>query len=222
MKQLSTRTIAIIALVAVAVLAIGVFAIQDHTKTPTQVVENGEGPENQEGQLRNEVVSSTSLQDLVENSETITLPEIDTSTWSGHYQSEDLGIEFDYPQEEEWFIRDDLFTNSVCIGTAKYDYEVFIEGEGECIIQISKAMFRGETSVERIEMKIVEELQNYYKYQNVKLPFFDKNAVIADESSIFIREGNLFLVIRFSQFTNNQDIKNIFYGVLQTLKPLSE
>jgi|GEM_PF-3273268 len=45
MKQLPTRTIAIIALVAVAVLAIGVFAVQDHTKTPDPVLENGEDPE---------------------------------------------------------------------------------------------------------------------------------------------------------------------------------
>ena len=50
MKQLSTRTLAIIAFVAVTVLAIGVFAIQDKTKTPTPIMENGEGEKNQNGE----------------------------------------------------------------------------------------------------------------------------------------------------------------------------
>ena len=48
MKQLSTRTIAIIALVAVAILAIGVFVVQDNTTNPPViVVENEEGHENE-------------------------------------------------------------------------------------------------------------------------------------------------------------------------------
>lgn len=53
MKQFSTRTIAIIALVAVAVLVIGVFAIQDRTQAPAPVVENGERLENQGENMEN-------------------------------------------------------------------------------------------------------------------------------------------------------------------------
>ena len=79
MKPLSTRTIAIIALVAVAVLAIGVFAIQDHTKAPTPVVGNGEGLENQESQGGN-----------MENEEEL--------VW---YEIPELGIEFQIDKKIE-------------------------------------------------------------------------------------------------------------------------
>lgn len=50
MKQLSTRTLAIIALVTMTVFAVVVFTIQNHTKPSIPAVENGDGREDQESQ----------------------------------------------------------------------------------------------------------------------------------------------------------------------------
>ena len=214
MKQLSTRTLTIIGLVAVAVFAVGFFVIQDQTKAPVPVVENGEGQEDKGEKPKNEIASSTSLQDLVENSETITLPEIDTSTWSGYYNSEDLGIEFNYPQEEGWFVRDDLFANSLCIGTTKYDYEVFIEGESECVVQVLLSSYSDATANVDLQKS---------SYNKMALPYFNEG--ILNEGAVyelFVENNSTVWRVFFLNYAKNSEVRDIFYGVLQTLKPISE
>ena len=82
MKQLSTRTISFISLIAITFLALGVFAIQKVYNTPLPIVEN-EKTETQETQEKNE--------------ETIT-ETIDTSNWKT-FRNEEYGFEFKLSDE---------------------------------------------------------------------------------------------------------------------------
>ena len=77
MKQLSTRTITIIiSLIALALLALGVFVTQKDKKI------------------------DLSYQDFLETyGERVTLPEVDTTGWET-YRDEDFGFEFQYPADE--------------------------------------------------------------------------------------------------------------------------
>jgi len=112
MKQLSTRTIAIIALVAVAILAIGVFAIQDYAKVPTPVVENGEGQENQ-GENTTEQAFVTDVNMNVEN-------------WQMK-ETEFFTIKF---PEEWYFLESKVITNNQDFNIDKYaDIGLFTEGK---------------------------------------------------------------------------------------------
>ena len=213
MKQLSTRTIALIALIAIAILALGVFSLQKSQQMPQNGVENEE-VEVVENQENIENRDSSTLQDLVENSETITLPEIDTSTWSGHYQSEDLGIEFDYPQEEGWFVRDDLFADSVCIGTTKYDYEVFIEGEGDCVVQVLLSSYSDATANVDLQKS---------SYNKIALSYFNEG--ILNEGTVyelFVENNSTVWRVFFLNYAKNSEVRDTFFGILQTLKPISE
>jgi len=85
MKQLSTRNIAIISLIAIAILALGVFVVQKSQKMPQNGVEN-------------EVVEFVGEEENQEkNNENI--PEtVDTSDWQT-YRNEELGFEFKLSNE---------------------------------------------------------------------------------------------------------------------------
>jgi hypothetical protein len=80
MKQLSTRNLTLIALVAVTVLAISVFAVQKDKEIPVPmpISENQENSENQG-----------------ENGENMT-ETVDTSDWK-IFKSDEVGISFEYP-----------------------------------------------------------------------------------------------------------------------------
>ena len=84
MKQLSTRTISFISLIAITFLALGVFAIQRVYNTPLPIAED-EKTETQE-----------------KNEKTIT-ETIDTSNWKT-FRNEEYGYEVNYPQD--WIKKD--------------------------------------------------------------------------------------------------------------------
>ncbi len=167
----------------------------------------------EEGQKEEKNNPPKTFQDLIDRSETITLPAVDTTKWTGYYRNEQLGIEFRYPKEEGWVVRDDLLEGSACIGTEKYG-NAFIEGEGECIVQITPSSL--------VDANANISMQKD-SYDRVELPYFKEGVLDRGQMFTMFVGNNVFMLrIFFLNYSQNYEVKDVYYGILQTLKPLTE
>ena len=99
MKQLSTRTLAIISLIAIAILALGVFVIQRVYNTPLSIVEN-------EVEQKEDEIKEKENSDFVQKEEYDFSKDLDVSTWKT-YESKKVGIRIKYPENWEIIVLED-------------------------------------------------------------------------------------------------------------------
>jgi len=221
MKQLSTRTIALIALVAVAVLAIGVFAIQDHTKTPTPGVENGEGQENQGESVEEKGENQDPGYDFSKD--------LDVSTWKT-YESEKVGVRITYP--EDWEV--------VVLENEKAGFALRSPEYSPIPIQSGKFYYDGEIYIDDISnpknLSIEELFQTFddlsgvwfskYDYEEVgvgkwKAVYFPELREIHRENYYVSTNRKLYSFgYKYSESRKNPDVSRILRKIVENFEPL--
>ncbi len=193
--------------------------IQEDSILP-EVTENHSKSTTEQSAQQSPQAPPSSLETLASQMKEMSLPIVDTNGWK-KYMSSSLNIEFMYPKE--WIIKihdeDSAFYGKICIGNAKFS-QVLIEGESECIIQFDKTKYP--------ENKLVEEIQKNYKstqFSSIKSLQMSPLALhINDGLSAhvyFVGEGavqKIALQQLVSIGDEDAEIRQVFYGILSTLK----
>jgi hypothetical protein len=168
---------------------------------------------------------SRTLDDLLAQAEEIQLPKVDTTGWQT-YQNEHMGIEFMYPKG---WIAKEHFGNRVCVETEDSRYAKMpgslaqrLQGE-ECIVQVDRH--------QEDKLFFLKQFDEW-KTRNSNVSFFRTKAL--DVASIFLltkdvsethaymREKDSVIAVRIwnENLSLDKAIPDVFYGILQTIKPL--
>jgi len=226
MKQLSTRTIAIISLIAIAILALGVFVIQDHTKTPIPVVENGE-EENQGGEEDgntnpNEVDVDENVMAMVEA--------YDVSDWQ-IYSNEELGFSVKVPstfnlndprvyEDKEWELKNICFPDNQDVQHYQNEGE---ENTGPRLLCFRKAILEGNMTTEELMNAWKNSSNQFVSYDitishNIpaKLYFGYSNGITFDLDNYHWSIQDSY---SFNSSTVFDDVSNLYYlGIIKTFE----
>ncbi|NCC44809.1 MAG: hypothetical protein EOM18_14820 [Clostridia bacterium] len=155
MKQLSTRNIAIISLVAIAILAVGVFVTQKKevpSEIPVPVVENGEN----QGESPENLENGEEIVKVDENFMSIAIA-FDVSDWQ-LYSNEELGFSVKIPstfdlndpriyEDEEWELKNICFPDNQDIQHYQNEGE---ENTGPRLLCFRKAILEGNMTTEEL------------------------------------------------------------------------
>lgn len=165
--------------------------------------------------------SSRTLDDLLAQAEEIQLPKVDTTGWQT-YQNENMGIEFMYPKE---WVAKEHFGNRVCVETEDSRYAKMpgslaqrLQGE-ECIVQID------EYQIDDISFSDVWMQQNTNSSFSKTITTNQSEILLIKDSSmshVYVRiQGKIFYLSVWNEnLSLDKIIPDVFYGILQTIKPL--
>jgi hypothetical protein len=230
MKQFSTRTIAIISLIAIAVLALGVFVVQDHTKIPTLVVENGGSGENEENQGGNEDGNTNSNEVDVDENVMAMVEAYDVSDWQ-IYSNEELGFSVKVPstfnlndprvyEDKEWELKNICFPDNQDVQHYQNEGK---ENTGPRLLCFRKAILEGNMTTEELMNAWKNSSNQFVSYDitishNIpaKLYFGYSNGITFDLDNYHWSIQDSY---SFNSSTVFDDVSNLYYlGIIKTFE----
>lgn len=169
----------------------------------------------------NQANNSKTLDDLLSQAEEIQLPKVDTTGWQT-YRNENMGIEFMYPKG--WATKEH-FGNRLCVETEDGRYAKMpgslaqrLQGE-ECIVQIDKYL------TDDISFSDTWVKQNADSSFLKPMTEGQGEILLIKDSSrnyVYVRiQGKIFYLSAWNEnLSLDKTIPSVFYGILQTIKPL--